>query len=64
MESQTSNQLTRRFLEGDPQVSLRDIELACARERFNYLWNKGSLGKNWLKPISLLPVVLYFLIWE
>lgn len=62
MNQKESNRLAREFMDGNPNVSYEDVQRACQKERLEYLWNKASFQKEWLKPITLIPVCFYYLL--
>lgn len=64
MKQLTSVQLLNKYLNGDKNVSYEDIRRACQRERFERMWNQASFQKEWLKPATFFPVLLYFFLWD
>lgn len=52
-----SHKLLARYLEGDKSVTLQDIKNQEKKDNFNYLLNKFSFNKPYLKPLAY-PLVL------
>lgn len=57
-----SQELLKRYLDGDSEISIRDIEKKENEEVFYYTLNQWSFGKEWLKPLVILPVFLFLII--
>lgn len=55
-----SHELLARFLNGDKEVTLKEIEFQELKDRFNYLWDCWSFQQKFLKPVVLLPLMVYF----
>lgn len=57
-----SQELFKRYMEGDSNISLRDIEKKENEEYFNFVLNKWSFEKEWLRPVVIFPVFVYLLL--
>ena len=58
-QNKKASELASLFLNGDKNVNLKMIKDAEIRERFLFCLEKASFGKDYLKPLVLLPVTFY-----
>ena len=59
-----SSKMVSRFMNGDKNITLRDIDLQSDKERFQYYLDYCSLNRSYLIPIVFIPVVLYWIFWD
>lgn len=58
----SAHELTARYLDGDRHVNLSMIERQEDKELFENTLNSWSFGKEYLKPVMVIPVFIWLVI--
>lgn len=64
LETKTSIELTKMFLDGDERVSLRDIKRKEFEETVHYKLRRWSFNIFPLKIVLFFPVIFFVILFE